>query len=77
LPFDCQAGDVALIGDDGRQTEVSPRIVWLSWFYVDGLHVKAAELKRTGDQKGLFESLRLNLRCDVKLHPILTWYYQG
>jgi hypothetical protein len=55
LPSDRQKGDVAPVGDDARQTRVSQRVFYIWWLLVDVLHVKAAELKRTGVVQGLSE----------------------
>jgi hypothetical protein len=63
--------------DNAGQTRVSDKVVCISWFSVDVLHMKAAELKRTGILQGLSEQLRRTRRCEMKWHPIMKSYYQG
>jgi hypothetical protein len=57
---------MAVIGDDALETRNFQRIAGIGWFWVDVLHVKAAELKRVGVLQGLLERIRLNLRSEVK-----------
>jgi hypothetical protein len=55
FPVDRLEGYVAPIEDDVRKIPVSQRVLRIPWFLVNILHMKDAELKRTGVLQGLLE----------------------